>query len=128
MAGRSEKLITIQERAYLFGLRIMRLVRELPAHTAAQVLVRQIARSGSSIGANAEEAAAAQTRREFVQKMSIARKEARETQYWLRMIRDLGLVKRTRLDPLIQESAEIVAILTATVKTGQINLRKGDSL
>src|SRR5262245_21443346 len=75
---------SIQERAYLFGVRVLKLVRALPCDTAGQVVGRQVARSGTSVGANAEEEKAAHSRKEFIQKMNIARKEARETLRWLR--------------------------------------------
>lgn len=91
------------------------MVRVLPRDIAGATMGRQVARSGTAIGANMEEARAAHTKREFVQKMNYARKEARETFHWLRMIRDVGLIRPTRLGPLIQESEELLRITTAIV-------------
>ena len=81
------------------------------------VLSKQIMRSGTSIGANTEEASAAQSRKDFISKMSIASKEARETNYWLRLLRDSDLCDDIDYRKLIDESKEIIRILTAIVKT-----------
>lgn len=73
-----------------------------------------------------EEAIGAISKREFIQKMSIAAKEARETHYWLRLIRDAGLLSASQLDPLIQEALEIKIILAKTVKTSKERYGKND--
>ncbi len=79
-------------------------------------------RSGTSIGANVEEALAGQTRKDFVAKMCIASKEARETNYWLRLITDAGiLMDKHDSQKLIQASEELVKILSSIVKTGSDN-------
>ncbi len=80
----------------------------------------QVLRAGTrSIGANVEEALAGVSRRDFVAKMAVASKEARETNYWLRLLRDSNIVPTARMSPLLDESLELVRILTAIVKTGQ---------
>lgn len=71
----------IQERPFAFAVRILKLTRAFPRHVAAQVVARQIARSGTGVGSNVEEAQGAQTSREFARKMNIARGEALETRY-----------------------------------------------
>ncbi len=109
----------IDERTYKFALRIIKLVSSLPHNPTADVLGRQVLRSGTSIGANVEEAYAAVSSREFSQKMSIALKEARETHYWLRLIKDAALVTAARIDSLIQEALEIKLILGKTVMTSK---------
>ena len=76
-------------------------------------------RSGTSIGANVEDASAAQSKKDFVSKMSIASKEARETNYWLRLLRDSDLCKKIDFSNLINESEELIKILTSIVKTSQ---------
>jgi four helix bundle protein len=89
----------------------MKLARlpELPPHLARQVL-----RAGTSIGANLEEQKGAQSRPDARTKVSIALKEARETNYWLRLILATELAPASLLQPLIQESGELIAILTVT--------------
>ena len=76
-------------------------------------------RSGTAIGSNVEEALAGVSRADFVAKMSIASKEAQETHYWLRLLRDSTIVPESRIMPLESESLELIRILTAIVKTTQ---------
>lgn len=109
----------IDKRTYKFAVRIIKLVSALPHNPTADVVGRQVLRSDTSIGANVEEAYAAVSSREFAQKMSIALKEARETYYWLRLIKDSELVTANRIDSLIQEALEIKLILGKTVLTSK---------
>lgn len=109
----------IQERTYDFSLRIIKLVQALPQNNAGFVLGKQLLRSGTSIGANVEEAIGAFSKEDFTYKMSIALKEARETNYWLRLIKDAELLNTDLLGPIIEESVEIRKILTAIVKTSK---------
>ena len=83
------------------------------------ILSKQVVRSGTSIGANVEEATAGQSRKDFISKMAISSKEARETNYWLRLLRDSQLCKDIDYTNLINESEEIIKILTSIVKTSQ---------
>lgn len=77
--------VKIEERTYQFALRIIRMVRALPEDYGAEAIGRQVLRSGTSVGANVEEAIGASSKRDFANKMSIAAREARETHYWLRL-------------------------------------------
>jgi four helix bundle protein len=109
----------IQEKAYNFALSIIDLYKHMRNQNEF-ILSKQIVRSGTSIGANVEEASAAQSKKDFISKMSIASKEARETNYWLRLLRDSNLCEGVvELKGLIPESEEIIKILTAIVKTSQ---------
>ena len=83
------------------------------------ILSKQVVRSGTSIGANVEEAIAGQSKKDFISKMAISSKEARETNYWLRLLRDSQLCKDIDYTNLIDESEEIIKILTSIVKTSQ---------
>ncbi len=83
----------IKEKSYSFALQIIELYKELMKQNE-YVLSRQLLKSGTSIGANVEEALAGQSRADFLSKMSIASKEARETKYWLRLLRDGGFAKK----------------------------------
>jgi four helix bundle protein len=98
-------------------MRAVRLVRALPRDAATVVIARQLVRSATSVGANVEEAQGGQSRRDFAHKMNIARKEAGEACYWLRLLRDTDTLPRPRLDPIVKESDEIVRILVTIVKT-----------
>jgi four helix bundle protein len=81
-----------------------------------RTLVNQLLRSGTSIGANLEEAKAAQSKADFVCKARIALKEARESHYWLRLLAASGMIARSKVELLVTESGELVAILTTIVK------------
>ena len=105
----------IRQKSYDFALSVIRLYMELQQHREF-VLSRQLLRSGTSIGANVEEALAAQSRADFISKMSIASKEARETNYWLRLLRDSDLVT-IDVTRQLSESEEIIKILTSIVKS-----------
>ena len=110
----------IQEKAYDFALLIIELYKEMKLQNEF-ILSKQMVRSGTSIGANIQEAGAAQSRKDFISKMSIASKEAREINYWLRLLRDSKMCPGIDLSKLIKESQEIIAILTSIVKTSQKN-------
>ena len=106
----------IQKKSYEFALQIIALYRKL-CKANEFVLSKQLLRSGTSIGANVEEAQAGQSRADFISKMPIASKEARETNYWLRLLRDSGIVDKMEIDPLLNDSSAIINILTSIVKT-----------
>ena len=112
----------IQSKSYAFALHIIRLYKIL-CNQKEFVLSKQLLRSGTSIGANVEEAIGAQTKKDFTAKMSIASKEARETNYWLRLLRDSGIAADEDLDNLIGESVELIKILSSIVKTSQEYLK-----
>lgn len=108
----------IQDRTYKFALQIIQHYQKMQQQNEF-VLSKQLLRAGTSIGANVEEAIAAQSRKDFISKMSISSKEARETNYWLRLLRDSKLCGNIDFTDLIKESEEIIKILTSIVKTAQ---------
>lgn len=105
----------IQKKSFEFALEIVRLYRELQDRRE-YVLSKQLLRSGTSIGANVEEASAAQSRNDFLAKMSIASKEARETKYWLRLLQEAKIVDIDTTSQLTYID-ELIRILTSIVKT-----------
>ena len=107
----------IQQKSYEFALQIMKLCTQHRDGRHYEIS-SQLLRSGTSIGANVEEALAGQSRKDFFAKRSIASKEARETNYWLRLIKDAGLFDKQQLQKLISYSDELIKILTSIVKTG----------
>ena len=112
----------IQERGFSFACRIVKLYKFLAKQRGGgEVLGRQVLRSGTSIGANLEEAAAAQSKADFVSKCSIALKEARETHYWLRLLKETEVISAERLNGLTNESNQLVAILTTIVKKSRVS-------
>ena len=106
----------VTEKSYAFALLVIALYKKLIAQNE-YVISRQLLKSGTSIGANVEEAIAGQSRADFLSKMSIASKEARETNYWLRLLRDSSLVGLSPIEDVLAESEELVKILSAIVKT-----------
>lgn len=108
----------IKEKSYKFAIDAVRLYRELRKH-GEFVISKQMLRSATSIGANVEEATAAQSRKDFAAKMAIASKEARETNYWLRLLRDSQIIQDQDYTDYIENSSELVRILTAIVKTAK---------
>ncbi len=112
----------ICERTFEFSVRIVRLCQELDKKPGVgRTLSRQLLRSGTSIGANVEEAQGGQSRADFVSKYSIACKEARETHYWLRLLAATEIMPEDKLAPLIQESDELIAILITIIKNTKAN-------
>jgi four helix bundle protein len=114
-------VLTIPERTFSFGVKIVKLASKLPKNSSGFAISSQIVRSGTSVGANVEEAQNASSKKEFIRGITIALKEARETHYWLRIIMESGLVERG-LQPLLDENLEIVKILTSSVKNAKIRL------
>jgi len=114
----------IRDRSYNFALRIIKLTQKLAKNIAGDSLGRQLIRSGTSIGANVEEAQGGFTKKDFTYKMSLARKEARESKFWLSLIKDTGLLKDREVDQLLQEADELAKILTSIVKTSEESLKK----
>jgi four helix bundle protein len=115
----------IQARTFDFALRIIRLCQHLErAPGTGRRLVSQLLRAGTSVGANVEEAAASESKAEFIYKRSISLRECRETVYWLRLIAAAGLVKPAQVDPLISEAQQIAAILARSILTTKRNLQK----
>ena len=103
-------------RTKQFARRVIRLYVALPKETVAQVLGKQALRSGTSVGANYREANRARSKAEFVSKIGDCLKEADETAYWLELLADEGIVANSRLEPLLQETNELISILVTISK------------
>ena len=103
-------------RTKQFALRIIRLYQELSKSVEAQVIGKQILRSGTSIGANYREARRAYSKPDFLNKISICIKEADETLYWLELLTESGIVKEESLESLKDENDQIIAILISMSK------------
>ena len=114
----------IREHTFEFACRIVRLHQALVRKTAVRPLVSQLLRCGTSVGSNLEEAEAGQSKPDFIAKCRIALKEARETLYWLRLLDTTQIIASKRLQPLITEANEIVAILTTIVRNASNSPRR----
>ena len=113
----------VKDKSFDFALKIIRLYKKLQKQQE-YVLSKQLLRSGTSIGANVEEAMAAESRRDFLHKLNIASKEARESNYWLRLLQQSNMIKKLDIDPILSESMELIRMLTAIVKTTSRNLNQ----
>ena len=107
----------ILTKTYDFALRIIKLNKFLNKEKKEYTLSKQILRSGTSIGANAEEASGSISKKEFRAKLFISYKEARETHYWLRLLRDSGYIDNNLAKSLLEDIDEILKILGAILKT-----------
>jgi four helix bundle protein len=110
------------ERAFQFSLRVVRLCLALQQiQGVGWLLSKQLFRAGTSIGVNVEEGQAAQSRNDFISKYSIARKEARETRYWLRLLIASKLRDLPEAHLLMNETEQLIKILTASLRKAQSN-------
>lgn len=114
----------LKDKSYDFALRTIKLSRYLVEEKREYVLSKQVLRSGTSIGANIEEATQAQSRVDFIHKLSISQKESFETHYWIRLLRDSELVNKRLADSLLQDCQELQKLLTSSIKTAKANLKK----
>ncbi len=109
----------LKKRTKAFALRIIKLYVSLPKTTEAQVLGKQVLRSGTSVGAHYYEAKRARSTAEFISKIEGGLQELEETVYWLELLIEAELIKADKLQNLLSEAEELTAILVASVKTAK---------
>jgi four helix bundle protein len=112
---RSTKGPDLAERSFQFGVRIIKLSRRLPKDVAGNAIGRQVLRSGTSVGANIEEADAAESTEDFLHKLSVSLQEAQETRYGLRSIYESGLLVEQEVLALKQGCEELIRILNTII-------------
>ena len=120
LRARTERQMTreeMYERTMQFSVRIVRMVKAMPRGIAEDVIAKQLTKSATSIGANYREACHGKSTADFVSKLKIIEGEADETLYWLQLLVNSGIMKQSKLQALIDEANELVAILTASTKT-----------
>ena len=111
----------IDKKSKAFALRIIKLYKQLKEVDKEFVLSKQILRSGTSIGANARERKNSQSKADFINKLSIALKEADETQYWLELLYESAIINENIFCSLNNDLKEIIAIITSSIKTAKQN-------
>ena len=109
----------LKDKSYAFAVRVVNLCRYLYAEKKEFVLSKQILRSGTSVGAMIREAEFAQSRADFVNKMSVSLKEASETDYWLSLLHDTDYIDEKMYQSIQPDCAEIIKMLVSTVKTAK---------
>jgi four helix bundle protein len=121
-------LPSIEDRTYAFAVDLIRTYRtRAPRDAAERIVWYPLLKSGTSAGANSSEGPGAQSRKEWLTRRHIALKEMRESHSWLRLLRDSTTVPSgTELESLLDESHQLVAILTAAVKSAHANDRRRD--
>ena len=110
----------IESKSFSFAVRIVKLCRNLQSDNKEFVLSKQLLRSGTSIGANVAESQQAQSRADFISKLSIALKEAVETNYWLRLLYATDYLSSTEYSSVIADCKELEKLLTAILKTTKL--------
>ncbi|MEQ1923148.1 MAG: four helix bundle protein [Pyrinomonadaceae bacterium] len=112
----------LKTKSYAFALRVVKLYKYLSFETKEFVLSKQILKSGTSIGANVVEGNRGQSKLDFVHKLSIALKEADETEYWLNLLRDGDFITSAQADSLLADCLELQKMLVASIKTAKKNM------
>jgi four helix bundle protein len=122
----NEKPFDLRARSFLFACEIVAFARIVADHGYVFCRIAgQLVRCGGSVGGNLEEGVGAQTKPDFIAKQFVALKEARETRFWLRLIAVSEPSLEPKAKPLIAEASELVAILTASLKTARSNPNRG---
>lgn len=111
-------------RTRQFALRVLTLVDHLPLTTKGKVIAHQLARAGTSVGANYRAACRARSKAEFISKLGIVIEEADECCYWIELIEEDGIMDRNLVHPLKDEADQLVAIMTTSRKTAQRSIHK----
>jgi four helix bundle protein len=109
----------LKKRTKQFALRIVRLFRALPRSAEAQVMGRQLLRCGTAVAANYRAVCRARSKPEFIAKIGVVVEEADETVFWMEMLVESGTVRASRLQPLLAEANELLAIFAASQRTAR---------
>lgn len=119
MAGKFRKKLSIsgelKERTFNFAVSILELAAKLPNTDEASIMRRQLCKSGTSVGANLEEADGSLTLNDFVYRVDVAFKEVKETRYWLRVVISRKLLRQSIVRPHLDESVELIKILSTII-------------
>ena len=109
----------IQSKSFSFAVRIINLCKHLQAQKIEYILIKQLLRCGTSIGANVAESQQAQSRPDFISKLNIALKEAYETDYWLRLLYETQYINREAYQSIISDCRELEKLLISIIKTSK---------
>ena len=107
----------VQEKSYAFAVRVVKVSKYLVEEKKEYVLSKQLLRSGTSIGANVEEAIGGQSDKDFFAKLTISYKEARETKYWIRLLTDTDYLTHNQSESLLSDIEELLKIIGSILKT-----------
>lgn len=116
----------LRSKSFDFAFRIVNLYKHLQEKHREYVISKQVLRSGTSIGANIEEAKHGQSTVDFIHKLSIAQKEAAETSYWIKLLGRGAYINEKLANSLLADCEEIQKLLTASIKTSKLKLKKDE--
>ena len=113
----------IRARSFAYALRAIKLYQYLQSQTtgAGWIIGRQYLRAAASIGANIEEAQSGESRADFIHKLGVAQKEARESLYWLRLLTESQIVPKGQMSPLMEETEELISVVTSIIVSAKRN-------
>ena len=117
--GSLKRRNVVQEKSYAFAVRIVRMYQHLSSEKRAFVLSKLVLRSGTSVGANVEEAIGGLSKKDFAARMGIAYKEARETSYWLRLLNDSGYIDDAAFASMHKDCEELLKLLYTIVQSAK---------
>ena len=109
----------LKDKSFAFAVRVVKMAQWLRAEKLEYVLSKQVLRSGTAIGALVSEADFAQSKADFVSKMSISLKEANETRYWLELLKETDYIEGTMFNNLFEDVSELIALLVSSIKTAK---------
>ena len=118
----------VAQKSYMFSVRCVNLYKYLSEEKHDSVIGKQLLRSGTSIGANVKEALRGYSKADFASKISIALKEASETEYWIEILRDTGYITTSQADSMLKDCVELIKILMSIVKKTKENIYKEKDL
>ena len=111
----------LRDKSYAFALRIIKLYKYLCSEKKEYVISKQVLKAGTSIGALVRESEFAQSKADFVSKLSIALKEANETDYWLSLLKDSEYITEEMYNSIAPDAVELIKMLTSSIKTAKNN-------
>ena len=114
----------LTKKSYLFGVRIVKMVKYIKCTPKEYGMLNQVFRSGTAIGALVSEAAYAQSQADFINKLSIALKECNETLYWLNILKDTAYLQEKEFESMNTDCREVLALLISSIKTTKQNVEK----
>ena len=120
-SGELQKDNILVEKSFKFAIRIVDLYKYLSQNKKEFILSKQVLRSGTSIGANISESQDAQSKADFISKLSIALKEAKETKYWIELLRETDFLNTTEASNILEDVIEIIKLLISIIKTTKQN-------
>jgi len=113
----------LKDKSFAFAVRVVKMAQWLRTEKLEYVLSKQVLRSGTAIGALVSEADFAQSKADFVSKMSISLKEANETRYWLELLKETDHIGETMFNNLFEDVSELIALLVSSIKTAKAKMK-----